>query len=737
MREKTTSLLCGVFAAAVALLALGGWLIKLPVLTKFFEPLPSMSPNTALAVVVLAISLILAVRGGGFAWARITGGILAASVVVFAFLTFLQFATGFDLGLQNQILPFVNSSGTASQTAISLAVLGCALLLRHRTGDKTTITQHIFALIGLVICFGVLTGYVFQVRELYAAGSRLGIALPTVAAIVLLSTGIIALQFRRGLGGVLVSGGITGRLVRQLLPITAAILLAANLIRLELVREEIISLELGVALAFIISFLLIVGATFWFASMVSAVERKQIETSAILIESQERFNAFMNHIPLGAWILDERGGVIYQNKYIDEVTGSELAESKGKTPHDIFPPEKAEEHFADDMSVLREGKIIEKVFILPDRTGAERETLFIKFPIIHATGEKYVGVVLLDITDQRRIEVALRESENRFRTFMDSSPTAAFMKDEKGYYRFINRLMTEMYHVTTESLRGKTDEDWLPPEVAAEVRANDLIVLENGQPIKMLETVPTPEGEMKHWLTLKFPFINDAGERFVGGVAVDVTEQKVAEDRLAKSLAEKETLLKEVHHRVKNNLQVISSLINLQQRKLELPLAVAAFGELKQRVQTMSLIHEKLYQSDNLAEIDLAAYLKDLTAMVFQTYRASSRNISMQNSGESVKVSIEKALPCGLIVNELISNSLKYAFKQKKKGCICVDLVQTTENRICLTVSDDGDGLPPDFELSKTDSLGLKVVKSLVGQLNATLEINRMQGANFTLAFDI
>lgn len=200
-------------------------------------------------------------------------------------------------------------------------------------------------------------------------------------------------------------------------------------------------------------------------------------------------------------------------------------------------------------------------------------------------------------------------------------------------------------------------------------------------------------------------------------------------------LHEKEVLLKEVHHRVKNNLQVISSLLNLQAARLADPQTREALRESQHRVRTMALIHEKLYQSTDLAQIDFAAYLHSLVSYLRQSYRDRSEQVTILVRAEGVQLEIETALPCGLIVNELVSNALKHAFPAGRAGEIVITLTPRAAGRAQLVVSDDGVGLAPGVEIQRSSSLGLQLVHALVQQIGGDLRLESGPGARFVLEF--
>ncbi len=220
-------------------------------------------------------------------------------------------------------------------------------------------------------------------------------------------------------------------------------------------------------------------------------------------------------------------------------------------------------------------------------------------------------------------------------------------------------------------------------------------------------------------------------------LAAEVAERRRAEERITASLREKESLLQEVHHRVKNNLQIVSSLLNLQSRDYTDPALRTAFAESQQRIRSMALIHEMLYQTEDLAEIDFGAYLRTLVPALIRSYATHSGRVSHEITADTIFVRTETAVPLGLIVNELITNSLKHAFPDKRAGRIFIEFRHAGGATFSLTVRDDGVGLPEGFAMEKTTTLGLRIVGMMAGQLSAQLEAQSPEGASFTLTFDI
>ena len=221
--------------------------------------------------------------------------------------------------------------------------------------------------------------------------------------------------------------------------------------------------------------------------------------------------------------------------------------------------------------------------------------------------------------------------------------------------------------------------------------------------------------------------------------AKDISERKRAEERIKRSLEEKEVLLKEIHHRVKNNLQVISSLLYLQSENVTDQETLEALKDSRNRVRSMALIHEKLYRSRDLACIDFADYIRNLVGFLLTSYSEKARKIDIQTNIADIALDINTAIPCGLIINELVSNSLKYAFPGEQAGHITINMHSDNGRNgspLNLVVDDDGVGLPRSVDVHHTESLGLQLVNTLVHQLNGTVQLVRGEGTRFIIRFN-
>lgn len=220
-----------------------------------------------------------------------------------------------------------------------------------------------------------------------------------------------------------------------------------------------------------------------------------------------------------------------------------------------------------------------------------------------------------------------------------------------------------------------------------------------------------------------------------GAMQEEVVVRQRAEEEIKLSLREKEVLLKEIHHRVKNNLQIITSLLNLQSAQLKDPEALMLFRESQSRVRSMALIHEKLYQSKDLARVDFDSYVRDLIVFLFRSYATNPDKIRTHIETQGMFLDIDTAIPCGLIISELVTNTLKYAFPEGQRGNLYVGLGRADDGMLMLEVRDDGVGFPADFDWRKSDSLGLQLVSTLSAQLHGTVEVDGKDGASFKLSF--
>jgi PAS domain S-box-containing protein len=346
-----------------------------------------------------------------------------------------------------------------------------------------------------------------------------------------------------------------------------------------------------------------------------------------------------------------------------------------------------------------------------------------------------------DITALKQVEAALRESNHRFTTLAETAPVAIFRYDADGNCSYVNDRWSEMTGRSSETGMGT---EWLQT-IHPEDREHTINAwsrwIESHQPGEFFQNearIVRPDGSTLWYYCQIAPEINSNGE-LIGyiGTLTDIHDRKRAEAQLQASLREKEVLLKEIHHRVKNNLQIVYSLLRLQRRRLKDQLAANALLESQNRIEAIALIHEKLYQSEDLSRINLAEYVPSLITNLVSTYNVDRIQIDLRIEIEPAFLNIDKAICCGLIVNELLSNSLKYAFSELKQcePCISIKFTKVEKSAFSLIVGDNGAGIPHHINLLHLETLGLQLVQGFVKQLKGTLQENRQSGTEFCILF--
>ena len=342
-----------------------------------------------------------------------------------------------------------------------------------------------------------------------------------------------------------------------------------------------------------------------------------------------------------------------------------------------------------------------------------------------------------EMAERNKAEKKLRKSEEKYRTILESIEDGYYEVDIEGNFTFVNDSLCRIMGYSNDELIGMNNRDYLDQENANKVYHTFNKVYTTGIPDKGFDWEFIRKDGIKRYVDASASLMKDAEDKPIGfrGIVRDATERKQAEAQLTASLKEKEALLKEVHHRVKNNLQVISSLLSLQSHHIKDKDSLEIFKESQNRVQSMSLIHEKFYQSKDLSRIDMNGYMKDLTASLFRSYADSAAAIKLKTKVADIFLDITTAIPCGLIINELTSNALKHGFPDRKQGEIVIEM-HPVNNKIELVFSDTGVGFPEEIDFRNTTTLGMQLVITLVEQLEGTIKLDRRAGSAFTICFE-
>ncbi|MCU0552142.1 MAG: PAS domain S-box protein [Leptolyngbya sp. Prado105] len=438
----------------------------------------------------------------------------------------------------------------------------------------------------------------------------------------------------------------------------------------------------------------------------------------------------------------EEPKISYVNEAFIEATGYTPEEVIGKTPRILQGERTDREQLTRIREAMSEGRAIQVELMNYRKDGSEYWVDLNVVPISDARGNLTHFVALQrDITDRKWSEKALLATQARLKYLLSSSPSVIYTCQPKR-----NRACTFVSENITQQLGYEIWQYLKDPHFWIDhIHPEDLpSVLEHLDRLAEVGEV-TCEYRFLHqdgsyrWLRDDMKLLSDQSVEVIGSV-VDISDRKWAEEQIRESLQEKEVMLKEIHHRVKNNLQVVSSLLKLQAGYIQDKRIVEVFKESQNRVGAMALIHEKLYQSEDLAKTNFSEYIQSLVTALFRSYSANSRAIRLRLDIQDVKLTIDTAIPCGLIINELVSNSMKYAFPTGEPGEIYISLqAQETESHESphyqLTVGDSGRGFPSDLDFRNTQSLGLQLVCSLIRQLRGQIDLTGKSGVQFTMCF--
>ncbi len=348
--------------------------------------------------------------------------------------------------------------------------------------------------------------------------------------------------------------------------------------------------------------------------------------------------------------------------------------------------------------------------------------------------------------EQQRIQTV--EQINKLSTIVEQNPCMIVLTDLKGDVIYVNPKFTQFTGYTSKEVTGENIRFLKSGGIPSEVYNELWDTITSGKEWKGEFCNRKKNGEEYWELVIAAPIRNAEGIiSHYFAVKTEITTHKHAEEQIKASLQEKEVLLKETYHRVKNNMNVIRSLLRLESHDIKDKQSIDKFKKCVNRVDSMSLIHEELYKTKGLSKIDFAEYIKSLSSHVLKSYEIYTDRITLNINVVSVFLGVKNAVPCGLIINELVSNTIKHAFPENKKGEITISMrriedqesmpVQVSQaGKIELVVSDNGIGLPEDLDFKNSKSLGLELVNGLTKQLEGTIAIDRSNGTEFKIVFE-
>lgn len=462
-------------------------------------------------------------------------------------------------------------------------------------------------------------------------------------------------------------------------------------------------------------------------------ERQEVE--AHLRKSEDMMRSIFRAAPTGIGVVGDRV-FMEVNRRLCEMTGYSKEELIGQNASMLYPTSDEYQYVGQEkyrqISEMGTGAVETR---FQKKNGSTIDILLASTPIDANDLSRGVTFTALDITDRKRAELRLVDASKRLTRILDSIPADIYVSDIDTYeILYMNEYMKNSFG---KDLTGRICwEVFREGDKPCEHCTNQTLINENRQPtgIKVWEGMNPVNG--KYYLNhdLAMHWIDDRLARIQ--IAIDITENKRAEAAIWESLSEKETLLQEIHHRVKNNMAVIGSLLKLQSGNISDPDIRNVLRESQNRVYAMAAVHETLYQSESMACIDTKAYLAKISSALFQVYSVHSGRVSLEIESDDIELNADKASYLGLVINELLSNSLKYAFPDDRTGEIAVKL-RNSNGGLVITVADDGVGIPEEVDWMKTSTLGFQLVRTLVeDQLEGSITWRDNPGTTFTIRID-
>lgn len=476
---------------------------------------------------------------------------------------------------------------------------------------------------------------------------------------------------------------------------------------------------------------------------VDITEAKQSHEA--LQQQEEHLRTTLESIADGVIVTDPVGGITRMNSTAEMLTGWPANEARGKPLAKVFRIIRADtrEWLEDPVTrVLRTGSSVALAngTALISRDGREYFIADSGAPIRRPDGT-ITGVVLVfrDWTEQYRLQTRIRESEERFRLAQRLSAVGAWeyrIAENRVYW---SDAVGPMLGMSPEDSIWNIESvgNFIHPEDYPRWQESVRAAIEEGKEHRLEFRIVQPDGTPR-WLATYGNTERDQrgnAKRMIGMV-MDITDRKEAEERVKSSLREKEILLQEIYHRTKNNMQVISALLELQAASTENSEVIEIIEESRTRIRTMSLAHEKLYKGKKLSRITMSEYIQDLVNLLAASGGIPAANIETTFDLEDIESLIDVAIPTGLIITELVSNSLKHAFPKGQGGRIHVCFHRCGKGKVELRISDNGVGFPQDFEIARSPTLGIQLVQQIVQhQLHGTLSVTGTEGVQWTICF--
>ncbi|MEL7832643.1 PAS domain S-box protein [Fodinibius sp. Rm-B-1B1-1] len=471
------------------------------------------------------------------------------------------------------------------------------------------------------------------------------------------------------------------------------------------------------------------GTEYFLCVGINIMQQKEAEAELL---NEKRFNeALLESLPGIFYMFDEEGNYYHWNQHLLDETGYTADEMQEITPGEFFTDDEFES-VRDEIGAVFEGGKSSIEANLKTKDGRKIPYYFTG-KHFKRDGKDYLIGVGHDISSQVKAREELRKNEELFRNLFLNAPAGIVMVDPENKVLNVNKSFEKTFGFTEEELQGKDiDEFLVPPTERGQVPRMPLKKYASESFHREAKRL-TKDGDLVDVFIAAIPVYVD-GEPIAGfGMYIDITEEKEYEKQISTSLKEKKILLQEIHHRVKNNLAIVSGLLQLQMYESDDPVIHDTLEESERRIQTMALIHEKLYNSDSLGHISCDSYIGDLVETIRNTI-GSDQEVEVCLDIEDIELDINRAVPFALLVNEAVTNSLKHAFEGAEGNQITIHISKENEY-IGAQISDNGKGLPDDFSPEESDTLGMNLIDNFARQLDATWSLKSNQGTSLTLEF--
>lgn len=431
------------------------------------------------------------------------------------------------------------------------------------------------------------------------------------------------------------------------------------------------------------------------------------------------------------YILDDDNKIVIANKGIKLTYGYKLRDLVGKDQSILRAPGKFEEQAMKDIRERSKTQKAQKLEVWSKKANGE---VFLTEMLVNRGsyfGKNVLIIIERDISDRKFAEEELIRRETLFSELFNTSPLAITLLNSHNEVELVNKGFEHLFGYELDEIKGLEIDKIIVPEtgVAEAVQLTNSPVVEEKQLVRIAKN-----GTRLNVIVYSVPVIIEGNVQAKFGLYVDITERKQAEETIKKSLKEKEVLLAEVHHRVKNNLAVITGLLELQSYATENYHAQKVLKDSQMRVRSIALVHEKLYQNENLSEVNVSSYFDQLISSVKRAIGTRDDHIRFKVDADDLKLPVTQAIPCGLLVNEIVTNSYKHAFKGRKEGLIDVS-IKTKGETVLIKVQDNGIGFDQENYTKPGLSLGMKLIRTLSKQLRASTEVSSKDGTRYCIEF--